>query len=186
MSHSPPIPPGNQSIYPIDEPRHVPPVVARPASSPAKVRDSGRLIGKLVAGGLGAGIAVGTVALIVSLRRKPDDQSRSTQRTAAGNPSTKRASAGAAKPKARVQRRKAPVRGNKPNAPTPRAARAARAAADDKSQHGPRDAARIAMSEDYEVRYWTKKFGVDRNELQRAVDTVGDGSAAVERELQRG
>lgn len=39
------------------------------------------------------------------------------------------------------------------------------------------------MGEDYEVRYWTHKFGVDREALQRAVDAVGNGAEAVEQEL---
>ncbi len=56
--------------------------------------------------------------------------------------------------------------------------------ADDKSQRSPQDASRIAMGEDYEVRYWTEKFGVSRDELQRAVYAVGNGAAAVERHLK--
>jgi hypothetical protein len=30
--------------------------------------------------------------------------------------------------------------------------------ADDKTNRGPQDRTRINLSEDYEVRYWTKKF----------------------------
>ncbi|PCD02206.1 DUF3606 domain-containing protein [Sphingomonas spermidinifaciens] len=41
------------------------------------------------------------------------------------------------------------------------------------------------MGEDYEVAYWTDKFGVSRERLQQAVDTVGDGAAAVEEWLKR-
>lgn len=36
-----------------------------------------------------------------------------------------------------------------------------------------------------EVRYWTKKFGISREELQKAVDAVGHSAAAVERHLKR-
>ena len=54
---------------------------------------------------------------------------------------------------------------------------------DDKTQRSPQDASRVAMGEDYEVRYWTAKFGVTREELQRAVDTVGDSADAVEHHL---
>jgi hypothetical protein len=55
---------------------------------------------------------------------------------------------------------------------------------DDKTQRSPQDAARIAMGEDYEVQYWTGKFGVTRDRLQQAVDAVGNGADAVERHLQ--
>ena len=54
---------------------------------------------------------------------------------------------------------------------------------DDKTQRSPLDASRIAMGEDYEVRYWTNKFGVSRERLQQAVDAVGNGADAVERHL---
>ena len=56
---------------------------------------------------------------------------------------------------------------------------------DDKSTRGPQDRSRIAMGEDYEVQYWTGKFGVSRERLQAAVDAVGNGSAAVEAHLKR-
>jgi hypothetical protein len=36
-----------------------------------------------------------------------------------------------------------------------------------------------------EVKYWTKHFGVSRDELQRAVDKVGNSAAAVRKELGR-
>lgn len=55
---------------------------------------------------------------------------------------------------------------------------------DDKSTRAPQDASRIAMGEDYEVRYWTGKFGVSRERLQQAVDAVGNSAAAVERHLR--
>ncbi len=56
--------------------------------------------------------------------------------------------------------------------------------ADDKSLRGPRDSSRIAMTEDYEVEYWTSRFGVSREELQQAVDEVGDSAAAVQEFLR--
>lgn len=37
--------------------------------------------------------------------------------------------------------------------------------ADDKTARAPQDSSRIAMQEDYEVRYWTNKFGVSRERL---------------------
>jgi len=42
------------------------------------------------------------------------------------------------------------------------------------------------MGEDYEVDYWTSKFGVSREALQRAVDAVGNSADAVERHLRSG
>lgn len=40
------------------------------------------------------------------------------------------------------------------------------------------------MSEDYEVEYWTKKFGVSRDKLQQAVDAAGHSAKAVEKYLK--
>lgn len=55
---------------------------------------------------------------------------------------------------------------------------------DDKDERGPQDSSRVAMDEDYEVRYWTKKFDVSREELQKAVDAVGNSAGAVEKRLK--
>lgn len=55
--------------------------------------------------------------------------------------------------------------------------------ADDKTLKGPQDRSRINTSEDYEVRYWSQKFGVSADELKAAVKKVGNSAAAVEREL---
>lgn len=55
---------------------------------------------------------------------------------------------------------------------------------DNKTLRGPQDSSRIAMGEDYEVEYWTGKFGVDRDTLQKAVDAVGNSAAAVEKHLK--
>jgi hypothetical protein len=52
--------------------------------------------------------------------------------------------------------------------------------ADDKTLRSAQDRSRIAMGEDYEVRYWTEKFGVSRERLQEAVDSVGNSADAVE------
>ncbi len=51
--------------------------------------------------------------------------------------------------------------------------------ADDKTNTGGQDRSRIAMSEDYEVAYWTKKFRVGREELAAAVAAVGSSAQAV-------
>jgi Protein of unknown function (DUF3606) len=46
-----------------------------------------------------------------------------------------------------------------------------------------RDRSKMNMHEDFEVKYWTKEFGVSREELQKAVDKVGNSAAAVRKEL---
>ncbi|CAN5502629.1 DUF3606 domain-containing protein [soil metagenome] len=56
--------------------------------------------------------------------------------------------------------------------------------ADNKTLRGPQDSSRVAMGEDYEVKYWTDKFGVSRDKLQKAVDAVGNGADAVEAHLK--
>ena len=55
---------------------------------------------------------------------------------------------------------------------------------DNKELRAPQDASRIAMGEDYEVAYWTKKFSVSGNELAAAVKAVGNSADAVERHLK--
>lgn len=57
--------------------------------------------------------------------------------------------------------------------------------ADDKTDRGPQDRARIALGEDYEVDYWTGKFGVSRERLEDAVKAVGNSAEAVEQHLKR-
>ena len=42
----------------------------------------------------------------------------------------------------------------------------------------------IALSEDYEVRDWSKKFGVTADELRAAVKAVGNKASDVEAHLQ--
>jgi hypothetical protein len=56
--------------------------------------------------------------------------------------------------------------------------------ADDKKERRPQDALRVNLSEDYEVQYWTKKFGVTRTQLEAAVKKVGVMAADVEKELR--
>lgn len=55
---------------------------------------------------------------------------------------------------------------------------------DDTSLRSPQDRTRVSMSQEHEVRYWTERFGVSREDLQRAVDEVGNSVAAVERRLK--
>jgi hypothetical protein len=56
--------------------------------------------------------------------------------------------------------------------------------ADDKSKRGPQDRNRINLNEDYEVQYWSEKFGVSSEQLRQAVEKVGSSAAAVEQELK--
>jgi hypothetical protein len=56
---------------------------------------------------------------------------------------------------------------------------------DDKGNRGPQDRLRINLQEDYELRYWTEKFGVTAEELKTAVKKVGVMAANVEQELNK-
>jgi hypothetical protein len=57
------------------------------------------------------------------------------------------------------------------------------AMSDDKTQTGGQDRKRISLSEDYEVRDWSQKFGVSEERLRAAVAKVGNMTEDVEREL---
>ena len=57
--------------------------------------------------------------------------------------------------------------------------------ADDQSKTRPQDSSRINVHEDYEVRYWSQKFGVTAEDLKTAVKKVGVSATAVEKELKR-
>ncbi|WP_322514202.1 DUF3606 domain-containing protein [Rhodopseudomonas palustris] len=54
---------------------------------------------------------------------------------------------------------------------------------DDKTIRGPADRARVNVHEDYEVKYWTQKFGVSADQLRRAVKAVGPMARDVARYL---
>jgi hypothetical protein len=54
---------------------------------------------------------------------------------------------------------------------------------DDLKKTGQQDRSKINMHEDHEVKYWTKQLGVSKDELQKAVDNVGNGAAAVRKQL---
>jgi len=56
---------------------------------------------------------------------------------------------------------------------------------DDPAVRRPQDSSRIALEEEHEVRYWTSKWGITREELAEAVARVGRGAAAVARHLGR-
>jgi hypothetical protein len=55
---------------------------------------------------------------------------------------------------------------------------------DDKSKSQGQDRQRINVNQDYELRDWSRKFGVTPEELKRAVAKVGDRATDVERELK--
>jgi hypothetical protein len=57
---------------------------------------------------------------------------------------------------------------------------------DDTTKRRPQDSSRVSLSEDYEVDYWTGRFGVSRERLQEAVEAVGNGADAVARYLGKG
>ena len=54
---------------------------------------------------------------------------------------------------------------------------------DNKSKAGKQDRNRINVNEDYELQDWSKKFGVSRAELKKAVQKVGDSAEAVRKHL---
>ena len=55
---------------------------------------------------------------------------------------------------------------------------------DDKTKTGGQDRARINVNEDYELRDWSKKFGVTPEQLKQAVNAVGTSAEAVEAHLK--
>ena len=55
---------------------------------------------------------------------------------------------------------------------------------DDTSKRGPADRSRINVNEDYEVRYWSEKFGVSEEQLRAAVARAGAMADDVERALR--
>ena len=54
---------------------------------------------------------------------------------------------------------------------------------DNLKNRGQQDRSKINMHEAHEVKYWTKQLGVSHDELQKAVDKVGNGAAAVRKQL---
>jgi Protein of unknown function (DUF3606) len=55
--------------------------------------------------------------------------------------------------------------------------------ADDLKNRGAQDRARVNVKEDHEVRYWTQKWNVSKEQLAAAVNKVGVAADAVAREL---
>jgi hypothetical protein len=56
---------------------------------------------------------------------------------------------------------------------------------DSKDIRGPQDRSRVALDQDYEVRYWTQRFECSEEELRRAVRKVGNSVEAIVKELKR-
>jgi len=57
---------------------------------------------------------------------------------------------------------------------------------DDKSKKGPQDRSRVNIHEEYEVKYWSERFGVSAAQLKAAVEKVGPSVTAVEAQLKNG
>ena len=55
---------------------------------------------------------------------------------------------------------------------------------DNLKDRGPQDRSRINVHEDWELRYWTKEFGVSEQQLRDAVKKVGVSADAVPTELK--
>ena len=56
---------------------------------------------------------------------------------------------------------------------------------DSTTNRGEPDRSRISLSQQHEVTYWTKRFGVSREQLEAAVNAVGNSADAVERHLRK-
>jgi hypothetical protein len=57
--------------------------------------------------------------------------------------------------------------------------------ADDLTNRGPQDRSRIALNEEWEVRYWTKTLSASPDELRIAVREVGNSVEAVRKYLKK-
>jgi hypothetical protein len=55
--------------------------------------------------------------------------------------------------------------------------------ADDLHNRGPKDRARVNTSEAWELKYWTKEFGVTEDQLKAAVKAVGPMVTDVRKKL---
>ena len=54
---------------------------------------------------------------------------------------------------------------------------------DNLQNRGQQDRSRINVHEDYEVRHWTEALGVSKEELEKAVKSVGPSVSAVREHL---
>lgn len=55
---------------------------------------------------------------------------------------------------------------------------------DNLQNRGAQDRSRISLSEKWEVEYWTKELGVDREQLEQAVKQAGNSANAVRQHLK--
>ena len=55
--------------------------------------------------------------------------------------------------------------------------------ADDRTKRGPQDRSRVNTSEEFELRYWSEKWGVSPEQVKAAVAKVGNSADAVARQL---
>lgn len=58
--------------------------------------------------------------------------------------------------------------------------------ADNPQNRGGQDRKRIDVHQDYELRDWSKKFGVSPEQLKEAVKAVGNDASKVEAHLKSG
>ena len=56
--------------------------------------------------------------------------------------------------------------------------------ADDKGKPGGQDRTRIDVSEEYELRYWSNRFGVSAEQVKAAVKAVGTNAQDVQMHLK--
>ena len=56
---------------------------------------------------------------------------------------------------------------------------------DDKSKAGKRDRNKINVHEEYELRDWSKRLGVSKEELKKAVQSVGNSADAVRKHFDK-
>ena len=57
---------------------------------------------------------------------------------------------------------------------------------DDLQSRGGRDRPRINIHQDHELRDWSERFGVSKEQLKEAVQAVGDEASRVEQHLRGG
>ena len=56
---------------------------------------------------------------------------------------------------------------------------------DDLTKRGGRDRSRINLSEDYEVRYWTKTLGISEDRLRQLVSEHGNSADKIREALNK-
>lgn len=55
--------------------------------------------------------------------------------------------------------------------------------ADNLNERGPQDRSRVNVNEPWELRYWSRKFGVSEEQLKEAVKAAGPSADAVGKHL---